>query len=144
MLGMTHHTARMRCQPVAATYSVFSGWTRRRSILWTNSASQSSLAIDWVGLPQPRSKIALAAETRAAAVASLLRITPTRTLSAVLVWLRASERISVSVLRIRLAASFRSSPSSGTQLQRFAGFRRSRTSLPHRDRDQADQRQRYQ
>jgi hypothetical protein len=52
-------------------------------------------------LPQPRSKIALAAETRAAAVASLLRITPTRTLSAVLVWLRASERISVSVLRIQ-------------------------------------------
>jgi hypothetical protein len=42
--------------------------------------------------------MALAAETRAVAVASLLRMTPTRTLSAVLVWLRANERISVSDL----------------------------------------------
>jgi hypothetical protein len=42
----------------------------------------------------------LAAETRAVAVASFDRMTPTSTLSAVLVWLRASERISVSVLGI--------------------------------------------
>ena len=59
------------------------------------------VSIDWVDLPQPRSRMALAADTRAAAVASLLRITPTRTFSAVLVWLRASERISVSVLGIQ-------------------------------------------
>src|ERR1700730_7045085 len=44
--------------------------------------------------------MALAADTRAAAVASLLRMMRTRTLSAVLVWLRASERISVRVLGI--------------------------------------------
>ena len=52
------------------------------------------------GLAQPRSRMALAADTRAVAVASLLCITRTRTLSAVLVWLRASERISVSDLAI--------------------------------------------
>jgi hypothetical protein len=44
--------------------------------------------------------MALAAETRAAAVASFDRIMPTRTLSAVLVWLRAKDRISVSDLAI--------------------------------------------
>ena len=49
------------------------------------------------GLPQPRSRMALAAETRAAGVASLHRMMPTSTLTAVLVWLRASERISVIV-----------------------------------------------
>jgi hypothetical protein len=42
--------------------------------------------------------MALAADTRAAAVASFDRMMPTRTLSAVLVWLRASERISMIVL----------------------------------------------
>jgi hypothetical protein len=42
--------------------------------------------------------MALAAETLAVAVASLLRMTPTRTFSAVLEWLLASERISVMVL----------------------------------------------
>jgi len=42
--------------------------------------------------------MALAAETRAAWVASFDRMTPTRALIALLVWLRASERISVSVL----------------------------------------------
>jgi hypothetical protein len=41
--------------------------------------------------------MALAADTRAAAVASFDRMMPTKTLSAVLVWLRASERISMSV-----------------------------------------------
>ena len=41
--------------------------------------------------------MALAAETRAAAVASFDRMTPTRTLSAARVWLRARERISVIV-----------------------------------------------
>ena len=50
-----------------------------------------------IALPQPRSRIALAAETRAAGVASLLRMTPTSTLIAVLVWLRAIDRISVNV-----------------------------------------------
>src|ERR1700744_684786 len=54
----------------------------------------------WVDLPQPRSRIALAAETRAAAVASLLRMMPTSTLIAVRVWLRASERIWVRVFDI--------------------------------------------
>jgi hypothetical protein len=42
--------------------------------------------------------MALAAETRAAWVASFDRMTPTRALIALLVWLRASERISVNVL----------------------------------------------
>jgi hypothetical protein len=40
--------------------------------------------------------MALAAETRAAAVASFDRMMPTRTLIAVRLWLRAIERISVS------------------------------------------------
>jgi hypothetical protein len=51
--------------------------------------------------------MALAAETLAAAVASLLRMTPTKTLSADLVWLRASERISVSDLVIARLYRFR-------------------------------------
>jgi len=46
----------------------------------------------------PRSRMAFAAETRAAGVASLLRMMPTSTLMAVLVWLRAIDLISVSVL----------------------------------------------
>src|SRR5665647_436301 len=72
-----------------------------RSILWISSRAPSSpVPIGWVALPQPRSRMALAADTRAVAVASLLRITRTSTLSAVLVWLRASERISVSDLAI--------------------------------------------
>jgi hypothetical protein len=49
---------------------------------------------------QPRSRIAVAAETRAAWVASLDFMTPTSALMAVLVWPRASERISVMVLDI--------------------------------------------
>src|SRR5262249_19425584 len=52
------------------------------------------------GLPQPRSRIAVAAETRAAWLASLAFMTPTRALMAVRVWLRASERISVRALGI--------------------------------------------
>jgi hypothetical protein len=68
-----------------------------RSILWISlKAPSSPFRIACAALPQPRSGMALAAETFAAAVASLLRITPTRTLSAVRVWLRASERISVT------------------------------------------------
>jgi hypothetical protein len=51
-------------------------------------------------LPQPRSRMALAAAIRAGGVALVLRMTATRTLSAVLVWLRASERISVTDLGI--------------------------------------------
>jgi hypothetical protein len=47
-------------------------------------------------LRQPRSRMALAAETRAGAVPSFERMMPTRTLIAVRVWLRANERISVS------------------------------------------------
>jgi hypothetical protein len=71
-----------------------------RSILWISSRGPSSFPTGWVALPQPRSRMALAAETRAAAVASFDRIMPTRTLSAVLVWLRAKDRISVSDLAI--------------------------------------------
>src|ERR1700694_1843996 len=71
-----------------------------RSILWISSRGPSSFPTGWVALPQPRSRMALAAETRAAAVASFDRMTPTRTLSADLVWLRAREGISVSVLAI--------------------------------------------
>jgi hypothetical protein len=44
--------------------------------------------------------MAFAAETRAAAVASFERMTPTSTFNAVLVWLRASERISVKLFGI--------------------------------------------
>src|ERR1700694_248816 len=54
-----------------------------------------------MALPQPRSRMALAAVTRAAGVASLLRMIWTRILSADRVWLRASERISVIDLGIR-------------------------------------------
>src|SRR5260370_39014343 len=72
-----------------------------RLILWISSRAPSSpFSIGCVALPQPRCRMALAADPRAVAVASLLRMTPTRTLSAVLVWLRASERISVRVLGI--------------------------------------------
>src|SRR5258708_27234035 len=72
-----------------------------RSILWISSRAPSSpFSITWVALPQPRSRTALAADTRAAAVSSFDRMTPTRTFSAVLVWLRASERISVTDLVI--------------------------------------------
>ena len=69
------------------------------SIRWTSSSAPSSPFSSACGaLPQPRSRIALAAETRAACVAFLERMTPTRALIAVLVWLRASERISTRVL----------------------------------------------
>ena len=44
--------------------------------------------------------MALAAAIRAGGGALVFRITPTRTFSAVLVWLRAIERISVMVLAI--------------------------------------------
>jgi hypothetical protein len=47
---------------------------------------------------QPRSRSALAAATRAGGVALVLRITATSTFSAVRVWLRARERISVMAL----------------------------------------------
>src|SRR5260370_25808150 len=71
------------------------------SILWMSSRAPSSpVSIAWVALPQPRSRTALAADTRAVAVASFDRIMPTRTLSAVLVWLLARERISASDLAI--------------------------------------------
>src|SRR5438270_10424181 len=72
-----------------------------RSILWISSIAPSSpFSSVCAALPQPRSRMALAADTRAAAVASLLRMMPTRTLIAVLVWLRAIERISVMVFVI--------------------------------------------
>jgi hypothetical protein len=48
--------------------------------------------------------MALAAATRAAAVASLQLMMPARTLIAVLVWLRAIERISVSDLGIQVSS----------------------------------------
>src|SRR6185369_8524809 len=51
-------------------------------------------------LPQPRSRMALAAAIRAAGGDLVLRITAIRTLSALLVRLRASELISVSDLAI--------------------------------------------
>ena len=72
-----------------------------RSILWISSSVPSSLLpTGWVALPQPRSRMAFAADTLAVAVASFDRMTPTRTLSAVRVWLRASDRISMRVLDI--------------------------------------------
>ena len=81
--------------------SVFSGWTMMRSILWISSRAPSSpFSIACVALPQPRSRMALAAATRAGGVALVLRMTATSTLSADLVWLRASERISVNDLGI--------------------------------------------
>lgn len=72
-----------------------------RSIRWINSSAPlSPLSKGCVALPQPRSRMAFAADTRAAAVASFDRMMPTRTLMAVFVWPRASDRISVSVLDI--------------------------------------------
>src|SRR5579863_4026080 len=67
---------------------------------WISSSAPSSLPNAWVGLPHPRSRIAFAAATRAGGVALVLRMTPTSTFSAVRVWLRASERISVTALGI--------------------------------------------
>jgi hypothetical protein len=70
-----------------------------RSILWISfKVPPPSIACG--ALPQPRSRMALAAATLAAGVASFERITPTSTLSAVRVWLRASEGISVTALVI--------------------------------------------
>ena len=72
-----------------------------RSILWINSRAPSSpFSIGCVDLPHPRSSIALAAAIRAGGVALVLRMTPTSTFSAVVVWLRAIEGISKSVLAI--------------------------------------------
>src|SRR6187402_1854028 len=69
-----------------------------RSIRWISSSAPSPLfSSGCVALPQPRSRMALAAETRAAGVASLHRMMPTRTRIAVRVWLRARERISTRV-----------------------------------------------
>ena len=66
-----------------------------RSIRWISSSAPSPLfSSGCVALPQPRSRMALAADTRAAGVASLHRMMPARTRIAVLVWLRARERIS--------------------------------------------------
>src|SRR5215210_2038698 len=77
-----------------------------RSILWISSRAPSSpFSIGCVALPQPRSRIALAAAMRAGGGALVFLITPTRTFSAVLVWLRAIERISVIVLVIAFFAS---------------------------------------
>jgi hypothetical protein len=60
--------------------SGFSGWTMMRSIRWMIlSVPSSPLSNGCVALPQPRSRMALAAETRAAGVASSLRMIPTRT-----------------------------------------------------------------
>jgi hypothetical protein len=84
-----------------------------RSILWISSRGPSSFPTGWLALPQPRSRMALAAETRAAAVASFDRIMPTRTLSAVLVWPRAKDRISgIEFLQSDLhsLSSFRGAP----------------------------------
>src|SRR4051812_47727877 len=70
-----------------------------RSIRWISSSAPSLLCSSGcVALPQPRSRMALAAETRAAGVASLFRMILARTAIADLVWLRARERISVSDL----------------------------------------------
>src|SRR5512141_839896 len=72
-----------------------------RSIRWISSRAPSSpFSIACAALPQPRSRMALAAAIRAGGVALVLRITATSTLSAVFVWLRASERISVTDLTI--------------------------------------------
>ena len=72
-----------------------------RSMRWiSSSALPSPFSMACVALPQPRSRIALAAAIRAGAGALVLRMTPTSTLSAVRVWLLASDRISVMVLVI--------------------------------------------
>ena len=98
--------------------SEFSGWTMTRSILWISSRAPSSpVSIACVALPQPRSRMALAAETRAAAVASFDRMTPRRTFNA------------VPGVTARERADFRDCLS----------HLRSRKSFPHRDRDQAHQ-----
>jgi hypothetical protein len=67
-----------------------------RSIRWMSSSAPSSpFPMACVAFPQPRSRMALAAATRAGGDALVLRMTATSTLSALLVWLHASERISV-------------------------------------------------
>jgi len=96
-----------------------------RSILWISSSVPSSLLpTGWVALPQPRSRMALAAETFAVAVASFDRMKPTRTLSAVRVWLRASDRISVTDLTI-----FQIMPG---HIERWDIFARRRVDVIHR------------
>jgi hypothetical protein len=83
-----------------------------RSILWISSRAPSSpFSIGCVALPQPRSRTALAAAIRAGGGALVFRMTPTSTFSAVLVWLRASERISLSVLAIVTRGRARGRPS---------------------------------
>jgi hypothetical protein len=62
-------------------------------------------------LAPARFRMALAAETLAGAVASFDRMMPTRTLIAVWVWLRASERISASDFAIQVASETESEPS---------------------------------
>src|SRR3974390_2008024 len=72
-----------------------------RSMRWISSRAPSAgFSIACAAFPQPGSRMALAAAIRAGGVAFVLRITATSTLSAVLVWLRASERISVTDLAI--------------------------------------------
>ena len=72
-----------------------------RSIRWISSSEPPSpFSMACAALPQPRSRMELAAAMRAGAAALVLRMTPTSTLSAVRVWLRAGERISVTDLGI--------------------------------------------
>lgn len=77
-----------------------SGCTMIRSIRWITLSASSPFCRGCATLPQPRSRIAFAADTRAAGVASFERMMPTRILIAVLVWLRATDRISVIVLAL--------------------------------------------
>jgi hypothetical protein len=69
-------------------------------------------------VPASIQNMVLAAENLAGAVASFARLMPTRTLTPVRVWQRASERISVSDLAIQVASETESEsrPSSGTCL----------------------------
>ena len=62
----------------------------------------------------PGSRMALAAEARAGAVAAFERMMPARTLIAVRVWLRASERISVRDFGIQAASKSEPDPSGRT------------------------------
>src|SRR5690348_2319333 len=112
----------------------------------SSSAPLSPFSSACGGLPQPRSRIAVAAETRAAWVASLAFMTPTSALMAVLVWLRASERISVRVFGIyRILQEFRGAAlHSRVDAGGSARFPRSRHRFAQGDRDQERQRERDQ
>ena len=118
-LSRVRHTRPCSAQAAAAAqrsgllgfseWTIF-GWTMIRSIRWMSCliTPSSTLPAGCVALPQPRSRMEFAAETRAAGVASSLCMILARTAIAVRVWLRAKERIEVRAFGIQV------SPPSGT------------------------------